>query len=352
MKRFLYNFVQEEPKNFFAQIVLAVLWVLSVVYFIFSRLIFLAYQIKILPRRQLARPVISIGNLTLGGSGKTPLTALIAKYLKKQGFTPLVLTRGYMATKGVSDEVELYKEILPEVHVAQGRNRFVAGVNALKKFPQTDVFLLDDGLQHWPLKRNLDMAVIDATNPFGNGFLLPRGILREPIYALRRAEVIVITKADLGKKNLPRIYEVVRKNNFHAVFAEAVYEPTKLINLIHPEQDKDTLYLLSREVAVCSAIGNPKAFEKTVESLGACVQKTFIFMDHHVYTRDDVEMMVHYGRIHNVRALIVTQKDAVKLKDFTDVFPRGFDLLALAVEMKITKGEEEIEQRINSALRR
>lgn len=352
MKEFLYHFVQEEPRNFFAQILLAMLWLLSVIYFIFSRLTFLAYQIKIFPRRQLARPVISIGNLTLGGSGKTPLTVLIAKYLKKQGFTPVVLTRGYMAANSASDEVALYKEILPQVQVEQGKNRFLAGMNALKKFPETDVFLLDDGLQHWPLKRNLDIAVIDATNPFGNGFLIPRGILREPIYALKRAEIIVITKADLGKENLPRIYEAVRKNNFHAVFAETVYEPMKLVNLIHPQEDKDTLYLLSREVAVCSAIGNPKAFEKTVEALGACVQKTFTFMDHHVYTRDDAEMMVHYGRIHNVRALIVTQKDAVKLKEFTDVFPRGFDLLALAVEVKITKGEEEIEQRINSALRR
>jgi tetraacyldisaccharide 4'-kinase len=352
MKAFLYNFVQSEPKNFLAQIVLAFLWILSAVYFIFSQLIFLAYKIKILRIRSLPRPVLSIGNLTLGGTGKTPSAIFVARYLKKHGFTPVILIRGYMASKGVSDEVALYKDVLPEIIVEQGKDRFETGANVLRKYPQSDVFVLDDGLQHWPLKRNLDMVVIDATNPFGNGFLIPRGILREPIYALMRADIILITKVDLGKENLPRIYEVVRKNNSRAVFTESVYEPVKLVNLIRPGEDKDILYLLSREVVVCSAIGNPRAFERTVEGLGACIQKTFSFLDHHIYTQSDVEMMIHYGRIHNVKAFIVTQKDAVKLRNFSGLFPRGFDLLALAVELKITQGEEEIEQRINSALRR
>lgn len=352
MKAFFYNFIQEEPKNFLAQIFLALFWVLSAVYFIFSRITFLAYHIGILPKKSLSQPVISIGNLTLGGSGKTPLTAWVAKYLLRKGLAPVVLTRGYMPSKTGSDEVALYKEILSQAQVVQGKKRFNAGTQALEKYPKTDAFILDDGFQHWALKRDLDIVTIDATNPFGSGFLVPRGILREPFFALKRADVIVITKADIGKENIKKIYEIARRNNFHATFVEAIYEPVKLVNLIHAGDDKDIVYLLSREVALCSAIGNPKAFEKTVESLGACIQKTFSFMDHHDYTQSDVETMIHYGRIHNVRAFIVTQKDAVKLKAFANLFPRGFDLLALAVELKVIKGEEEVEQRINSALRR
>ncbi|MCX5681161.1 MAG: tetraacyldisaccharide 4'-kinase, partial [Candidatus Omnitrophica bacterium] len=352
MKEFLYHFIQEEPKNFLAQILLAVLWVLSAGYFIFSRLIFLGYQLKILRTKSLPRPVISIGNLTFGGTGKTPLTVFVADYLKKKGCEPVVLIRGYMASKGSSDEVALYKEILPQVPVAQGKNRFEAGLKALAQHPKTNVFVLDDGFQHWPLNRNLDIVVIDATDPFGNGFLIPRGGLREPISALKRADIIIIAKVDLGKENLPRVYEAARKNNFHAIFGEAIYAPVKLIDLIDLGADKDISYLLNRGVALCSAIGNPKAFQKSVEALGACVQKTFSFLDHHIYTRGDVEGMIHHGRIHNIKTFVVTQKDAVKLKSFADLFPQGFDLLALAVELKITQGEEEIGQRINSALRR
>jgi tetraacyldisaccharide 4'-kinase len=352
MKAFFYHFIQEDQKNFFARIFKGFLWVLSFVYLGLLRFVLWLYQSNLLKRKYLSRPVISIGNLTVGGTGKTPLAGFVAAYLKRKGFEPVILIRGYMAKNGISDEVELYKEIFPGIHIEQGQNRFEAGLKTLTERPRIDAFILDDGFQHWPLNRDVDIVVIDATNPFGNGFCLPRGTLREPLSALKRADIIIITKVDLAKEHLPQIYATLKRNNFHAIFAESVYEPMKLINLKDKGQDKDISTLKNSSVALFSAIGNPQSFEKTVRALGAHVQRAFSFSDHHFYTKADLQKMIHEAQVQNITMLITTQKDAVKLQGLLDLFPKDIELFALAISMKIVKGEKEFEERIHTVLQR
>ena len=352
MKVFLYRFIHEDQKNFFAKALKGFLWILSFVYVGLSKIAFWLHQHHILKKNILPKPVISIGNLTLGGTGKTPLAGFIVSYLKHKGHEPAILIRGYMAQRGVSDEVELYKEMLPHIPVEQGRNRFEAGIRVLKNYPSVDTFVLDDGFQHWALDRDLDVVSVDATNPFGNGFCLPRGTLREPLSALKRADVIVLTKVDLAKENLLQVYTVLRRNNFHAIFVEAVYEPVKLINLKEVGQDQEVSSLKGVEVALFSAIGNSQAFEKTVLALGAYPKKTFSFLDHHAYTKKDLQHMMKEVRAQNITTFITTQKDAVKLRGLTDLFPNDVKIFALAISMKIVKGEKELEERIDSILRR
>jgi len=352
MKNFLYRFVHEDQKIFFAKALKGFLWILSFIYVGLSKTAFWLHQHHIFKKNVLPKPVISIGNMTLGGTGKTPFAGFIASYLKNKGHEPAILIRGYMVRKGVSDEVELYKEMLPAVHVEQGRNRFEAGIRILKKYPKIDTFVLDDGFQHWALDRDLDIVVVDATNPFGSGFCLPRGTLREPLSALKRADVIVLTKVDLAQENLLSIYTVLRKNNFYAVFAEAVYEPMKLINLKDLGRDEEVSTLKNMKVAVFSAIGNAGAFEKTVGALGARVAKAFSFLDHHVYTKADLHRMISDVCAHNITTLITTQKDAVKLRGLADLFPKDVKIFALAVSLKIVKGEKELEERIDTVLQR
>jgi tetraacyldisaccharide 4'-kinase len=352
MKACLYRFIQQDQKNILAKVLKGFLWLLSLVYLGAVKSICWFYQIKVLPRKYLPRPVISIGNLTLGGTGKTPLTGFVVDALKKKGYTPAILIRGYGATKGFSDEVELYKELLPEICLGQGRNRFTSGLKILKENSKVNVFVMDDGFQHWSLDRDLDIVVVDATNPFGNEFLLPRGILREPLSALKRADIIVLTKVDLAKENCANIYTAVRKNNFHAIFVESIYEPIKLVNLKDRGIDKDILELKGHDVAVFSALGNSQGFEKTIQALGGKVQKAFSFLDHHVYTKADLQKMMDEARAQSIKMFITTQKDAVKLRSLENCFPKDIDFFALAISFKIIKGEKEFKERVDAALRR
>jgi len=351
MKDYLYRFIQEDQKDFFSKALKGFLWAMSFIYLGLSQATRLLYQLNILRTKTLSCPVISIGNLTLGGTGKTPLTGFIAARLEAKGYQPAILTRGYMAKNGISDEVELYREMLPQIHVGQDRNRFAAGQKILGEHPQTNIFLMDDGFQHWRLHRHLDIVVIDATNPFGNGFLIPRGTLREPLQALRRADIIVLTKVDLAKKNLSSLYATLRTNNFHAIFVEAVYEPVKLVNLKDPLKEKELSFLKEIDFALFSAIGNPEGFERTVRALGAEARKTFAFPDHHMYTKSDLEHMIHRAQEENIKTFITTQKDGVKLLGLVDLFAHDIEFFTLAISVKIIKGEEELEERIDAVLR-
>lgn len=350
IKSYLYHLIVDDGVDVVSRVVKGFLRGLSYIYLLASRCAFWCYHAGILKQHCLAKPVISVGNLTLGGTGKTPLVAFLARMLQRQGHHPAILMRGYMTVRHSSDEASLYMDMMPDVPVQQGRDRLLSSQQILQQSPQVDTFLLDDGFQHWRLKRDLDIVTVDVTDAFSNGFLLPRGFLREPIAALKRADVIVLTKTDLAPEQLPRIYQQVKKNNFHAVFVETVYQPTRLIDVRGIQQDKETEYIAHKDVCLFSAIGNPRAFKKTVYDLKANIQKTFSFLDHHVYTPADIERMMMHDRPKKTKIYITTQKDAVKLQELSYVMPTDIELFALAVELKIVKGEEELEQRIHSVL--
>lgn len=281
---------------------------------------FLLYKHNVLKSYRPKCKVISVGNVTLGGTGKTPLVMIIARYLRDSGKKVAILSRGYKGEKrsNTSDEVELFRKHLPDVPVFIGRDRVAAAKDAESRFVP-HVLLLDDGFQHWRLKRDLDIVTINGKNPFGNGRLIPRGILREPKSSLCRADVIIVTKGG-------PIPEEIREINGKAEIFLSSYEAA------------DTAGIKGKKVAMACAIGDPFSFENTLLSLGAHIVHKFIFMDHHVYSSSDVAKMISETIAAGSDTIVTTEKDMVKLSQLVKGGEVKF--AAIGIEMKIDNEEK------------
>ena len=249
---------------------------------------------------RLGRPVVSVGNITVGGTGKTPLVVKIAQIYKQNKLKPVILTRGYMGRGAAgnnkqSDEAAMMREILPDVPILSGADRIKNAEQFLKN-NQADVFILDDGFQHWRLARDLDIVAIDATNPRGNGRLLPRGILREPLAALRRANLLILTKVDPGREQTGLIRKRLAAIRMRAAkLIETVHRPARLMDLKTGMSRELETIAGQRVCAVCS-LGAPAAFAATLTQLGAKIQKAFNFADHYVYNTTDIRGILEHCR--------------------------------------------------------
>ena len=349
MRQYFYELATDKRNDIVSEFLKVFLWAGSILYGISLKLVLLSYRAGFFRSRQLPKPVISIGNITLGGAGKTPLAALLVRLLEEKGLKCAVLARGYgkTASEDLNDEGVLLKEQNALIPVFQDNSRFQAGQEALKNGP-VDVFLLDDGFQHWRLKRNLDIVLIDAQNPFGNGRLIPRGILREPVSHLKRAGIIVLSKADLNPGQLENLRRTLRDIAPGALLAEAVHKPLALSDRRNPRAKKDTSFLKGKSICAFCAIASPGSFEGLLKRLGADVQKLFTFMDHYIYNGKDIENLILFCRQNNIDTLVTTQKDAVKLKDFMSLFPAGMDIFSLDIQMEIVKGKDELCSRISA----
>lgn len=245
--------------------------------------------------RRLPKPVLSVGNLTFGGTGKTPLVIHACQELSRRGRRPAILSRGYrtLGPQG-NDEALVIARHLPEVPHVLDPDRYAAGLTVAD---DVDVLVLDDGFQHLPLWRDADVVAVDSTDPFGGGWCPPVGRLREPVAALDRATLVVLTRADLvDRETLGDIMRTVRAHTA-APIVTAAFPPTC---------DAE---LRGVEVCVACAIGNPEAFVRTVESLGARVAARRFFRDHHAYREQDAAALASLGL-----PVVVTEKDAVKLE--------------------------------------
>jgi tetraacyldisaccharide 4'-kinase len=282
--------------------------------------------------------VISVGNITTGGTGKTPMVAWVVERLRQADRRPAILTRGYKSHAGVSDEAELLKA-QTGVPVIVNPDRIAGAREAISG--GADVLVMDDGFQHRRLRRDLDIVLIDATNPFGYGFCLPRGLLREPLSALRDAHAIVITRSDaISAHELCQLQARLIKFAPQASIGTAIHKPTCLVD---SQGQKHSLESISGKgiVAFCG-IGNPQSFFEGVKSLGANIVSVMALDDH-----------IHYGPelVRSIRQLlsqtkadlaVTTQKDMVKLAKLKLDEP----ILALAVAIEITGGENELAAKI------
>jgi len=276
-----------------------------------------------------AVPVISVGNITTGGTGKTPLVAWLANWFRGRGVNVALLSRGYrsLAAPGgdasgspvtpgadasgspVNDEKLVLDRLCPGVPHVQQPDR-VAGAESAVEQHGAELLILDDGFQHRRLQRDLDIVLIDALNPFGYGRLLPRGLLREPLSGLRRADAIVLTRADqCAAEEKASILETLHRFAPECDVVEAAFRPSGLIN-----STGDTAALTSLDgvpvVAFCG-IGNPESFRRT---LAGCEVREFrAFPDHHHYTASDMELLAQSATRHEAREFVTTLKDLVKI---------------------------------------
>ncbi|MBU4457973.1 MAG: tetraacyldisaccharide 4'-kinase [Candidatus Omnitrophica bacterium] len=283
---------------------------------IFSSIYYLAmlvrnlfYNWRILKAHSLNARVISIGNVTWGGTGKTPLTAFMANLLLGRGLRPVILSRGYG-----NDEEALLSRLAPGVRVLAGKDRVKSGKEAIGKF-SAKTLLLDDGFQYRRLKRDLDIICIDATNPFGNDWVIPTGILREGLGSLKRADIFLITKINLveDKKKLKELEARLGKINPGAVIVKSIHNPQYFYKLAD-DKIVDGARLRNKDIVLVSAIGNPSSFEKTILSLGLNIKKHFIFRDHHWYKEKDLKKIDSYCNKNNIDTIVTTEKDAVRLR--------------------------------------
>jgi tetraacyldisaccharide 4'-kinase len=292
-------------------------------------------------QRKLPSRVISVGNLTTGGTGKTPATIALAEEARRRGFSPVILTRGYkgsakgpcFVTRGegalldaaeAGDEPVLMAGKLPGVPIVKNSSRYEAGLFALKYYktqstaPRSQLlFILDDGFQHWKLYRDKDILLIDAGDPFGNRTLLPLGKLREPLGALERADIIVLTKCKgPDAKDVESLIDEIKKYNADApIFlsghsiADVSFRSGEKIS---PDRIKD------RKVFCFCALGDPGSFRNTVAATGAVITGIMTFRDHYAYSAGDMAKIEAEAGKAGAEWIVTSEKDMIKI--------RGLDL--------------------------
>lgn len=274
-----------------------------------------AYDHGLFARHAAAVPVVSVGNVTLGGTGKTPLVAWVVRRLVSHGRRPAIVSRGYAATPGEpSDEAAELALLLPGVPHHANRDRVAAARTAVTA--GSDVIVLDDGFQHRRLTRNLDIVAVDATDPFGCGRLFPRGLLREPIAAIARGHAVVLTRSDsvTAERRREIRAELQRqcRGRLPAIWVEAEHRAVQLRTYSGRTAALESL--CGPRLAACAAIGNPAAFHGTLRELGGHVVDLQAFADHHRYTDADIDRLDRSARHAGADIHVTTLKDLVKLR--------------------------------------
>jgi tetraacyldisaccharide 4'-kinase len=291
-------------------------------------------------------PVISVGNLTAGGTGKTPAVCRLARELRNRNVRVALVSRGYKAgEQGTNDEALELEERLPDVPHVQDPDRVAAARIAIDELA-SQVILLDDAFQHRRIRRDWDIVLVDATNPFGYGALLPAGLLREPLSSLARAHTIILSRANMiDEAGREAVRRQVERYAPTAEWAEAIHRPSEWRN-----SEGQTLPLDSpalRRVAVVSAIGNPEAFLCTLLSLGLEVAAEQIFPDHHRFTREDMASLREWAKKltnDGIDAVVCTGKDLVKL-NLPALGP--LPLWSLVIDFAFALNEETIQRRLD-----
>jgi len=314
----------------------------AVPYSLYMRIRRWAYRHRLLKSRAAAVPVICVGNLTTGGTGKTPTVAYVVRHLQERGLRPAVLTRGYKAVDGCSDEAELLRQATA-AEVVVNADRVAGAAEAVAR--GCNVCVMDDGFQHRRLRRDLDIVLIDAERPWGFGRCLPRGLLREPVSALRDAGAVIVTRADRVEADRREAIEArLRRCAPQAVLAAACHAPSRLVG--PAGQSLPLAELSGRKVVAFCGIARPRQFFHALAALGARVVQTVELDDHALYTPAVVEELRLAVRRHRAHLLVTTEKDLVKLRDAKMPAP----LWALAIAIQLMAGEDALRRRMDATV--
>ncbi len=331
------------------------------------------YNKRLLRDQPLGCLVVVVGNLTVGGTGKTPIVEKFARSLKEKGRTVAILSRGYKSknpalykrfwwwlthsetlpprivsdgknvlldSEEAGDEPYMLAKNLPGVVVLVDKNRVKAGHYAITKFG-ADTLILDDGFQYLPLRGRLNLLLVDKTNPFGNGQLLPRGILREPIKHLKRATYVFLTKSD-GVCNT-ELEVTIRKYLPAVEIIECAHKP-KFLHQVGVGVIESIDYLKNKRVALFSGIAMPESFENLIKELGGQIVYNHRFLDHHRFSEDEIEEVFEQARQLKVDCVVTTEKDAVRL---SSGFEPPIPLYYLRMEIELLSGAQDFEKAVS-----
>src|SRR5581483_2294212 len=311
------------------------------------------YEKGVFQRKRAGCYVVSIGNLTVGGTGKTPFTIYLAEKWREKGYKIGIVSRGYKGSyegpvvlvsdgeailekvSSVGDEPYLMAERLKGIPIVVSADRFKGCQRLIERF-KVDIILLDDGFQHLRLHRDLNLLLVDATNPFGNGCLLPRGSLREPVSEVRRADLVIFTRSENRSDATEWISEIERLGR---PCLRSRFQPTGLIEL-HTGSHRPATDLRDRPVFALCGIGNPDSFLRLLTALGAEIKDQLIFGDHYAYQESDWMRIKKTAEAAAVKWIVTTEKDAVKIKDF---LPADFEVWVLRVEVSFWEEAEKWE---------
>lgn len=364
IKTYLYKLVHGEKNGLGAFLLLGALHAMSVIYGWGVSLALWLYYIGFFKRQRLNCKVISLGNITVGGTGKTPTAQRLAAIIRDMGYRVVILNRGYragwrgkvgvvsdgrkiyMSVSEAGDEAYLLAKSLPGVPVIIGRDRTETGEYAVERF-KADVIILDDAYQHWQLERDLDIVLIDALNVFGNNHILPRGTLREPLENLNRAQVFLLTKVDQSSDDARgHIRETAAQYNPNALIVESVHKPKCFVEIADWYGDfrsnpVDLATIDGQIVMAFSGIGNPSSFEQTIMDIGAAEVCGIRYPDHHVYTMAEMQYIMEQAVEKGAVALITTEKDAVKIPAEFIHTQRPLPVYVLGIEVRFMEGYEE-----------
>jgi tetraacyldisaccharide 4'-kinase len=367
---FVLEVIFEERKGTIAEVARGSLFALSKLFQVAVKTRRFLYNVRILRDSTLGVQVIAIGNLTVGGTGKTPVVEKFARELRDEGRNVAILSRGYRSkppplhervlnkimlradttpprvvsdgrsllldSETAGDEPYMLASNLKDVVVLVDKDRVKAGRYAIEKFG-CDTLLLDDGFQYWKLRgRRQDIVLVDCQQPFGNERMLPRGTLREPPSHLARASTIFITKSD-GKT--AELRKRIAELNPTAGIIECVHHPLYLED-VFTGQRHDLALIKGRKVASLSGIAQPESFEHNLVSSGSELVYSKRFADHHRFTQQEVLNAINRSKKRQAEMIITTQKDAVR---FPKIDRRDLPILFMRVEIKIVAGADDFQ---------
>ena len=331
------------------------------------------YRKRILHDQPLGCLVVVVGNLTVGGTGKTPVVEKFARALRDRGRTVAILSRGYKSksphfwrkwlnwlthaseppprivsdntgvllnSEEAGDEPYMLARNLPGVIVLVDKNRVKAGAYAIKKYG-CDTLILDDGFQYLPLKGRLNLLLVDKTNPFGNGFLLPRGILREPIKHLQRASYVFLTKSN-GERDT-ELEELIHRHNPSVDIIECAHRP-QFLQRFDSDERLPLTHLRGKRIGAFSGIATPESFEKFLKDFGASLDYTRRFLDHYRFTYEDLVSIFSESMRKRVDFIVTTEKDSVRLPEH---LPCPVPLYYLRLEIDIIRGAADFDEAVS-----
>ncbi len=367
---FVLEVIFEQRRGKRAALARSVLYLLSKVFQVAVKARLFLYSVRILRDSTLGVQVIAVGNLTVGGTGKTPVVEKFARELQDQGRTVAILSRGYRSkppplskrllnkllfredstpprvvsdgksllldSETAGDEPYMLASNLKDVVVLVDKDRVKSGRYAIEKFG-CDTLLLDDGFQYWKLRgRRRDIVLIDYQQPFGNELLLPRGTLREPPSHLARANTIFITKSD---GNTAALRKRIAQYNSTASIIECVHHPLYFEDVFTGER-RGLDFLKGKRVASLSGIAQPESFERSLANLGSELVYSKRFADHHRFTQQEILNVINRSKKRQAGIIVTTQKDAVR---FPKIDRRDLPMYFMRVEIKILSGAKDFQ---------